>query len=171
MRSGLLVLLVAGVLGACGGEIPQPAQPDMSAATGQNESQNFGEPLRISDLTPIAEVLDRPEEFVGKKIAVRGRVAEVCPNMGCWVDLEEGGRKLRIKVDDGVIVFPKTLAGKTATAEGMVERIEMSREDYEAYLRHEAEERGSEFDPAQIGDAPYWILRVRGTGAAVDSDS
>jgi len=168
MRRGLLVWLGLVLLSACGSGVQQEVAQDTPSAAVENQAEQFGEPLTLGEATPIADVLDRPDEFVGKRVAVRGRVAEVCPNMGCWVDLQEGDRRLRVKVEDGVIVFPKTLAGKTATAEGTIERLEMSREEYEAYLRHEAEEKGVEFDPALIGDPPYSVIRLRGLGAQVD---
>ena len=41
-----------------------------------------------------------------------------------------GGARLRVKVDDGVMVFPVTAKGKLAVAEGTVEAIPMEREQY-----------------------------------------
>jgi len=53
----------------------------------------------------------------------------VCAHMGCWMTLAPSaatGEKpatLRLKVDDGVIVFPVSLRGKNAVAQGVIERV------------------------------------------------
>lgn len=75
---------------------------------------------------------------------------------------------IRVKVDDGVIVFPKDAVGKQAVAEGEVEILDMERDRYEAWMRHVAEEEGREFDEAEIGVAPYRIVRIRGIGAKIE---
>ena len=46
----------------------------------------------------------------------------------------------------------------------------MSRKAYLDWLAHLAEERGEEFDPesADVGDGPYRIIRIKGTGARLE---
>jgi hypothetical protein len=86
------------------------------------------------------------------------------------MELEErdGGARMRVKVDDGVIVFPVDAKGKTAVAEGTLEAINMSREQYVGWLQHLAEERGQPFDPKTVGEGPFKIYQLRGTGARID---
>ena len=49
--------------------------------------------------------------------------------MGCWMTLAPDGAAgdkpatLRLKVDDGVIVFPVSARGRTAVAQGVIERV------------------------------------------------
>jgi hypothetical protein len=97
-------------------------------------------------------------------------VLDVCPMKGCWMELagESGKESLKVKVDDGVIVFPVTAKGKLAVAEGTVEAIPMSRESYVGWLEHLAEERGETFDASAVGDGPFRILQLKGTGARID---
>ena len=47
--------------------------------------------------------------------------------------------KIRVKVEDDVIVFPADSKGRIIAAQGIVEAIEMSREDYVEWLRHLAD--------------------------------
>ena len=37
-----------------------------------------------------------------------------------------------------------------------------------AWLEHLAEERGETFDAASVGDGPFRILQLKGTGARID---
>jgi hypothetical protein len=76
---------------------------------------------------------------------------------------------LRVKVDDGVIIFPPEAVGRRAVAEGKVEIVEMTKDEYTGWMKHVAEEEGKEFDPASLGEAPYRIVRLRGLAAEIGS--
>jgi len=130
----------------------------------------FGEPLS-SDLepTPIASILEDPDAWAGQRVRVAGEVSGVCSRQGCWLDLTSADdATLRVKVDDGVIVFPQEARGHSAVAEGEVEIVEMERQRYEAWLRHVADEEGRDFDSAEVGEGPYRIVRLRATGAEIE---
>ena len=133
------------------------------------ETVRLGEPMESERrVTPIEEILATPDAWVGKTVRIEGRVAEVCTKMGCWMDLvSPEDARMQVKVDDGVIVFPLEAVGRRASAEGKVEILEMDRDQYEAWLRHAAEETGKEFDPTQVGEGPYRIVRLRGHGAEI----
>jgi uncharacterized protein DUF4920 len=132
------------------------------------EETAYGEALTAGETLKISTILARSDDYVGKRVRVEGRVADVCPMKGCWMELEESPQaKIRVKVEDGVIVFPVSAKGKAAAAEGILESIPLTRERYAAWLEHEAEERGQTFDPATVGDGPYRILQIRGTGAKI----
>jgi len=87
--------------------------------------------------------------------------------VACWVALvDEDGKTLRVKVNDGEIVFPKTAVGKMAIAEGEFKKIERTRDQAIAQAKHEAEESGRKFDPARIksGTTSY---QINGVGAVI----
>ena len=118
--------------------------------------------------TPIEDILADPDAWVGKTVQIAGKVSGVCARQGCWVDItSETDATLRVKVDDGVIVFPPQSIGRSALAEGTVEILDLTRERYEAWMRHVAEEEDREFDPTSIGEGPYRIVRLRGRGAEI----
>lgn len=128
----------------------------------------LGKPLALKETSLIDTVLSTPAAFVGKQVQVKGKITEVCQMMGCWMALTDtqSGKAIRIKVNDGEIVFPSEAVGKTAIAEGTFTRIEQTREQAIASAKHEAEERGRKFDPSKIksGTTTY---QIRGTGAVV----
>lgn len=131
---------------------------------------SFGEGVSLEEATPIAKILADPDAWIGKTVRIEGGVLDVCPRAGCWMEVGEAGESIQIKVDDGVIVFPTDAKGQVASAEGTVEAVEMTREDYVAWLAHVAEEKGEVFDEAsaEIGDGPFRIIRIRGTGAEIE---
>src|SRR5690349_404886 len=109
----------------------------------------FGKPLTSKASMPLATLLAKPGDYVGKTVQVKGKIAEVCQMMGCWMDLtNDEGQKLRIKVNDGEIEFPKDAAGKTAVAEGRFDKIELTKEQAIARAEEEAKDKGRTFDPA-----------------------
>ena len=105
--------------------------------------------------------------YLGKPVRVEGTITEVCAMKGCWMELAEGEAKIRVKVEDDVIAFPISSRGKIGIAEGVLEAIPMTREKYVEWQQHLAEERGQTFDAATVGDGPYQVLQVRGTGAKI----
>src|SRR5204863_2763304 len=103
----------------------------------------LGKPLTIKEPLPLATVLAKPTDYVGKTVQVKGRITEVCEMMGCWIDLtNDDGQKLRIKVNDGEIEFPKDAAGKMAVAEGQFNKLELTREQAAALAEAEPKDKG-----------------------------
>lgn len=91
------------------------------------EDTKLGSGVTLKDATPIASVVAKPEEFVGKMIRIDGVAAAVCTHMGCWmaVAANDGSDAptIRLKVEDGVIVFPVSAKGKQVSAEGIFEIV------------------------------------------------
>ena len=107
-----------------------------------------------------------PELLAGKSVQVKGKISEVCQMAGCWMSLVDRENVIRIKVDDGDIVFPKDSTGKMAIAEGKLEKIKLSREQMIARAKHEAEEQGRKFDPKSV-KAGKTIYQIQGAGAVI----
>jgi len=127
----------------------------------------LGKPLTQKEPEPLATVLAKPADYIGKTIQVKGKITEVCEMMGCWMDLtNDEGQKLRIKVNDGEIEFPKNAAGKTAVAEGRFDKIELTKEQAIERAKEEAEDKGKKFDPASVKSG-MTIYQIQGTGAVI----
>ena len=140
-----------------------------SSTTLARKAQTYGKTLSSGETVAIGHVLDHPDEFLGKTIKVKGLVNGVCEKRGCWMTLAsktEDFKEIRIKVEDGVMVFPMEAKGKTAVAEGKLIKIEMSMEDTLAYKQHEAKEHGEEFDPASVTEALVYY-QIQGIGAEI----
>lgn len=131
--------------------------------------QKLGKPLELTTSVAISAISAKPEGYVGKVVQVKGKVTEVCQMAGCWmmlVDPASPGQSLRIKVNDGDIVFPKEAVGRMAIAEGKLAKFELTREQAAAQARHEAEEQGRKFNPESIKRGAT-IYQIQGTGAVL----
>jgi hypothetical protein len=128
---------------------------------------SYGAGIHLKEAVALAAIVDNPAEYEGRIVQVSGTVNEVCPRRGCWIDLADGKKALRVKVTDGEIVFPLSAEGHEAVVEGIVEKIELNEEQHRAWKAHEAEERGEEFDPASVA-GPMAIWRLQGLGARID---
>jgi hypothetical protein len=101
----------------------------LSAATmmlGAGETK-LGAGVTLKEATPIAAILAGPQDFVGKTVRVDGIATAVCTHMGCWMAIaaadDPQGPTVRLKVEDGVIVFPVTAKGRQVSAEGVLEVV------------------------------------------------
>jgi len=129
-------------------------------------AEKFGKGLTLKDATPVATLLGTPDDYVGKVVQVKGKVAEVCQMMGCWLQIQDGDKAIRFKVKDGEIMFPKNSGGKSAVAEGVLKKIELNQQQAVAYAKHEAEERGQKFDASKIKSG-MTMYQIQGTGAVL----
>lgn len=157
MRRAAFASLLVVATAAC-------ADADASAFAGDP----YGEPLTLTEVTPISTILDAPEEFLGERVLVEGQVVAVCEERGCWVDIASDRQyeKIQIKVDDGVITFPLSMRGRQALVEGTVEKLELTQEQALAAAEERAREHGETFDPSTV-TGPETIYRIRGIGALV----
>jgi hypothetical protein len=127
----------------------------------------LGAPLTLREPLTVDHLLTSPANYVEKTVQVKGKITEVCQMAGCWMQLAGSGKNaIRIKVNDGDIVFPRTAAGKMAVAEGKLVKIDMTKEQTIARAKHEAEERGTKFDPASIKSGSTFY-QIQGAGALI----
>ncbi|SPE33151.1 conserved exported hypothetical protein [Candidatus Sulfopaludibacter sp. SbA3] len=127
----------------------------------------LGKPLTAKEPVALATLLASPADYVGKTVQVKGKIVEVCQMMGCWLDLtNEDGQKIRIKVEDGEIEFPKDSPGKMVVAEGRFSKLELTREQALARAEEEAKDKGKKFDPASVKGG-VTIYQIQGTGAVI----
>jgi hypothetical protein len=141
----------------------------LSLPAAAGEPKTYGEGVGHATAVKVAELVAHPEKYVGQSVRVEGVIVDVCAMRGCWMDLagETKAEKVRIKVNDGVMVFPKEAKGSQAVAEGVFTKIDMKPEDALAYAKHLAEERGETFDPAAAKSVPTVLYQIRGTGAVI----
>ena len=173
--SMLLILFV--LVSACAKEeVQEEAKQSHATAVDKEALQKadptgtYGEGVQLTEPVAIAAILKDPQAYEGKTVLIQGKVTDVCPNMGCWVDVAENDQSqpIRVKVEDGVIVFPLSAKGHTGMFEGVVEKMELTEEQAREWKAHEAEERGEEFDPATV-TGPLTIWRIKGKGAKIES--
>ncbi len=129
----------------------------------------YGDDLTLTQATSVSAILADPDTYLGQQLRVEGTVVGVCQLQGCWIAVagESEGEQLRVKVEDGVIVFPETAMGHHARVEGVMERLELTMEESLAQAEHHAEENGLDFDPESI-TGPEVIYQLRGLGAEIE---
>ena len=141
----------------------------------QTGEAKLGNEITLTEKTKISEILADPESYLDQVVLVEGEVLEVCPKMGCWMELKsdlqsdenaEVVEKIKIKVKDGEIIFPMEAIGQNALVEGKVYKIELSEEEAVQYFEHIAEESGKEFDPSTVS-GPMTIYQIKGLGAEI----
>ena len=128
----------------------------------------YGERPTLTDTTLVSAILADPEPFVGQRVLVAGTVVEVCEKRGCWLQLagDQESQTMRVKVEDGVIIFPLTARGHSAVVEGIIERIVMSADEAREAAKHHAEEQGLPFDSTAAFE-PTTTYQLRGIGAII----
>ncbi len=110
--------------------------------------QKLGKAIDVKAVTPIKAIMENPDKYLGKDVRIEGEITKVCQMAGCWILVKDTSSSdpIMVKVDDGVIVFPKNGAGKKVIAQGRLEKV----------ADEAQEEAGSK--------SPY---RLKGSGAVV----
>lgn len=105
------------------------------------EGEKYGQDITLKDHTKISEILEKPETFEGKKVLVEGTVVNVCEMRGCWIEIssDKEFETIRVKVNDGEIVFPMEAKGKKAVVEGEVYSIEIESKESCSHKEGEGE--------------------------------
>jgi len=135
----------------------------------QTEEANLGAEITLAEKTKISDILADPEAYLDQTVLVEGEILDVCPMMGCWMELksDDGEGMIKVKVKDGEIVFPVEAKGSTALVEGKVYKIELTQENAIEHFEHVAEEKGEMFDPTTI-TGPMTIYQIKGFGAVIE---
>ncbi len=130
-RAGILPLLLLSILALGSKSLP--------------EGDEFGEGVRMREVTPIKEILKSPESFAGKTILLSGRISDVCQRKGCWTVLSDGDLTMRVRFKDYGFFLPTDSSGRQAFVEGVVKVQTLSQSDARHY---ESESVGG--DPSKI---------------------
>ena len=87
--------------------------------------KKYGKPLTVKETSKISDVLAHPDQFNGKRVKVQGPIVDVCEMKGCWIAVgsDKEFESMRIKVEDGVIVFPPEAKGKRAMRVPVTESV------------------------------------------------
>jgi hypothetical protein len=135
-----------------------------SVAFVKAEDNKLGNPITLKQKTSVSKILSNPAKFEGKKVLVEGKILAVCQGMGCWLDLAgtKEGEKIRVKVEDGEIVFPKDGKGKTVIVEGIVTKI-----DPKATMEHKEKMAGEHKEGEKDACETTATYQIKGLGAVI----
>jgi len=129
------------------------------------DMDRFGEGVTLEKATPVSDLLEHPDQYMGKMVRVDGIVTGVCKKRGCWIQIsDEDGKGVRIKVEDGVIVFPATSMGHRASAEGIFNGIPVA-----ALEKKHEEHKGEKHEACDGKPKGEMIYFIKGSGALIES--
>jgi hypothetical protein len=140
----------------------------LSISVYAGDGKKYGNELTLKEKTKISNIYENPGKYIGKKVLVEGTIVDVCAKRGCWLELssDKEFQKIKIKVNDGEIIFPMEARGKKALVEGEVYEIKMTKEEAIERAEHEAEEKGIKFDPSTV-KGPTTVYQIKGLGAVI----
>jgi hypothetical protein len=124
---------------------------------------DYGAGLTLEEITPLREVVSRPELHVGRPLLVKGRIRDVCQKKGCWLVLTDGQFQMRVRFADYGFFVPKDSYGKDAYVEGRAALREISEKEARHY-----EAEAIEGDPSSI-HGPQRVVSFTATGVRLIS--
>ena len=141
----------------------------LAAPTVALAGKAYGEPLTGTETTKISHLIAHSDGHVGEIVRVEGLITGVCEKRGCWMTLasDKEFEEIRIKADDGVIIFPIEAKGKHAVAEGVFAKMELTMEQTLAQAKHHSEMHGEPYEPEKITEPAVWY-QINVTGAVID---
>jgi hypothetical protein len=124
---------------------------------------DYGAGLTLEEITPLREVVSRPELHVGRKLMVKGRISDVCQKKGCWMLLTDGEFQMRVHFADYGFFVPKDSSGKDAYVEGRAVAKEISEKEARHY-----EAEASDGDSSKV-HGPQRVVSFTATGVRLVS--
>jgi len=135
-----------------------------AAVTVSAEDTKLGAGVTLKAATPISALTAKPADYVGKTIRIDGIATAVCEEMGCWVAVKADDSTaaaetatVRLKVEDGVIVFPLSAKGKKVSAEGVFEQVGAN----------DAESKEAAGEHARKDPKASAVYQIKATGAII----
>jgi hypothetical protein len=83
--------------------------------------RSFGEPIKLTEETPLDAISTEPAKFSGKTVRTTGVVQAVCQSAGCWMEIGDDAKRAHIKMAGHAFFVPKDCTGKRAVVEGTVQ--------------------------------------------------
>ncbi len=126
-----------------------------AAASAQAKDLHFGDAVDKNKLIKISTLMEKPDDYLSSPVTIEGTVVGVCQKRGCWMSIASDKRfqNLRIKVNDGDMVFPMTAKGSKAFATGMLTKNQLTLSESKRLLAHRAQKNGEAFDEASVKQA------------------
>ncbi len=128
--------LIVGLGVACGSTGQSTATVSKDAQSG---NQTFGAAFTPKAVVAYQDLSAKVMDTDSVAVAVRGTVAEVCQNKGCWMSITNGeGEEMMVRFKDYGFFMPKDIAGREVIMNGKA-YYQLTPVDE---LRHYAEDAG-----------------------------
>lgn len=135
-----------------------PDSPDASASYQLPDGAIYGEIMNTERPVMFSVVDATPSKFFNKTVLVEATTVAVCKKAGCWMQVEDEGKKAMVRWETGCggkYTFPMDAVGKRVLIQGSFYPKTISPEDIE-HLEEEAggklelEEEGYEFNASSV---------------------
>ena len=128
----------------------------------------YGKGVTGTEVVKVSDLIATPDQYIGKTLRVEGMVVGVCAHRGCWINVagDQEGQTVRVKVEDGVIVFPPEIVGDMVVAEGVWTANELTLEQTKEVCAAEARKAGENYNPDDVTTCRT-LYQISGTGAVV----
>ena len=140
----------------------------------QNYNQSislYGDDFNYDSIQSISSLIDNPNQFLDKQIVTEGKIVDVCPMKGCWIEIKDShsDQIIRVKVQDDVIIFPEDSKEKKVIVNGVFTKIEFTEDQAIKWKIHLAEEKGLKLEESDVTlDSSDLIeYRIKGLGAKI----
>ena len=141
-----------------------------SCSTPQNNLQ-LGENFESENILGISSLINNPDNYIDSNVTIKGKIVDVCPMKGCWIELKDFDSDLliRVKVKDDVIIFPQDSKGYDVIVKGQFTKIEFSEAKAKQWKKHLAEEKGISLldEDIKLEESDLIEFRVNGSGAKI----
>ncbi len=85
--------------------------------------QHFGAPFEGAPRAAVKDLLERPDEHLGRDVALEGTIVRQCPATGCWLFLkDDSGKEIRVEMNKLAPRFPQRV-GRKAKVEGQLAKV------------------------------------------------
>lgn len=86
--------------------------------SGCGHVETYGERISNQNITPIKDIVSHPEQYTGKMVTVKGKIAIEC-DTGCWFNLKDGAAVIYTNIEPSGFAIPQKV-GRSAVVEGTV---------------------------------------------------
>ena len=139
----------------------------------KNPDGYYGDKILLQEYSSFEDLISSPDQYLHKDVLISGEIVEVCPMRGCWINVKDNNSDIiiRVKVTDGMIVFPLSSKGKQVDAQGKFSRLNFTKEQARNWKIHLAEEQGIILNPEDVILEPSDLIeyRILGKGAQIYS--
>ena len=140
----------------------------------QNYNQSislYGDDFNYDSIQSIPSLINNANQFLDKQIVTEGKIVDVCPMKGCWIEIKDSDSEqiIRVKVQDDVIIFPQDSKEKKVIVNGIFTKIEFTEDQAIKWKIHLAEEKGLKLEESDVTlDSSDLIeYRIKGLGAKI----
>ena len=141
-----------------------------SCSTPQNNLQ-LGENFESENTLGISSLINNLDNYIDSNVTIKGKIVDVCPMKGCWIELKDFDSDLliRVKVKDDVIIFPQDSKGYDVIVKGQFTKIEFTEAKAKQWKKHLAEEKGISLldEDIKLEESDLIEFRVNGSGAKI----